>query len=194
MRQRLAGLGRQRGHRPAAALLGLLLLALSGAAGAQETFKPLMQGETPPDFVLPDTAGKQVRLGELQGRVILLSFVSCYTDTCLSALANFEPLSLKLGPSRLALVSVCVEVPAALKENRYAGLRERCGAGQTLLQDETRVTSRVYHVSEFPTSFLIAPDFTVREVVTGAAALRAPDLRERIEALAAQVPLPPAAR
>lgn len=169
-----------------AAALGLALLG-SAAAGAQEPFRPLVQGEAPPDFALPDTSGRTVRLSDFRGRAILLTFVSCYTDTCLAVLTDLEPLVLKLGASRLATLSVCVEVPAALKEGGYAGLLSRCGAGQMLLIDERRITSDRYLATEFPTSILIAPDFTVREILRGFPALRDPALRSRIEALARQV-------
>lgn len=167
-----------------AAALGLALLGAAATAGAQEPFRPLIQGEAPPDFTLPDTGGRPVRLSDFKGRAILLTFVSCYTDTCLAVLTDLEPLVLKLGPSRLAALSVCVEVPAALRDGGYAGLLRRCGAGQTLLIDEQRTTSDRYHATEFPTSVLIAPDFTVREFLRGFPALRDPALRSRIEALA----------
>lgn len=170
---------------PAAALC-VALLATAAPAGAQEPFRPLVQGEAPPDFALPDTSGRTVRLSDFRGRAILLTFVSCYTDTCLTVLTDLEPLVLKLGPARLAALSVCVEVPAALKEGGYAALLSRCGAGQTLLIDEQRVTSDRYLAPEFPTGILIAPDFTVREILRGFPALRDPALRLRIEALAQQ--------
>jgi len=176
-----------RRRRLPAAALGLALLGTVAPTGAQEPFRPLVQGEAPPEFALPDTSGRTVRLSDFRGRVILLTFVSCYTDTCLSVLTDLEPLVLKLGPSRLAALSVCVEVPAALKEGGYAGLLGRCGAGQTLLIDEQRATSNRYLATEFPTSVLIAPDFTVREILRGFPALRDPALRSRIEALARQV-------
>lgn len=185
----LAGIRICRGQGPwRTVLLGLLLLAAPAPAAAQEGFRPLIQGEPPPDFTLPDTAGRTVRLSDLRGRAVMVTFVSCYTDTCLIALTDLAPLFQKLGPSRLAALSVCVEVPAALKERGYAGLLQRCGAGQTLLIDETRAASDRYLVTEFPTTVLIGPDFTVREVLRGTGPLRDPALRPRIEALAQQAP------
>jgi peroxiredoxin len=168
------------------ALLALALLAGAGGAGAAETFKPLVQGEPPPDFTLPDTAGKRVSLSDFRGRVILLTFVSCYTDTCMAPVNAFEALSARLGPARLAAPTVCAEIPDALRQNGYAGLLQRCGAGQTILIDLEQEVSARYRVTGFPTSVLIAPDFTVQEVLQGVAALRDPTLPARIDALAAR--------
>lgn len=170
-----------------AALFALVLCAGAARAGATEAYKPLVQGEPPPDFALPDTAGRTVRLSDFKGRALLLSFVSCYTDTCFAAINAFEALLQRLGPSRLAAPTICVEVPDALKENGYAGLLKRCSTGQRLLIDETQATSTRYFVTQFPTSILIGPDFTVREVIQGVAALRDPALLSRIEELAKQV-------
>jgi len=167
-------------------LLVIATLAGSARAGAAELNRPLVQGEPPPDFTLPDTAGKPVSLSDFRGRAILLSFISCYTDTCFAPLNVFEALLVRFGPARLAALTVCAEVPAALSQDGFAGLRSRCSAGQTLLIDQEQAVSTRYFVTEFPTSLLIGPDFTVREVLPGLAALRDPTLSGRIELLAGQ--------
>jgi peroxiredoxin len=175
-----------------AVLLAGALLAAPGALAAADASKPIVQGEPPPDFLLPDTAGRPVRLGDFKGRVILLSFVSCYTDTCFASVNAFESLLTKFGAGRFAAPTICAEVPEALKIDGYAGLLKRCSAGQTLLIDERQEVSTRYFVTSFPTSILIGPDFTVREILQGVAALRDPGLPGRIEALARSVePLAP---
>lgn len=176
------------------ALLAAALLAGSVRVDAAEPLKPLVQGEPPPDFSLPDTAGRQVRLSDFKGRAILLTFVSCYTDTCFAPVNAFEPLLARFGRARLAAPTVCAEVPAALKADGYAGLIQRCSAGQTILIDEDQAISSRYFVTEFPTSVLIGSDFTVQEVLAGVAALRDPALPGRIEALAGEAGAPPPRR
>ena len=172
------------------ALLGIAIVAGSARVNAAEERKPLVQGEPPPDFTLPDTRGRQVRLSDFKGRAILLTFVSCYTDTCLAPVNAFEALLAKFGPARFAAPTVCSEIPAALKQDGYAGLLQRCSAGQTILIDEEQAAATRYFVTEFPTSLLIGPDFTLREVLAGVPALRDPALPGRIEALANQVAAP----
>lgn len=168
-------------------MIGLALLAASVRVAAAETFRPLVQGESPPDFTLPDTAGGSVQLSDFRGRIILLSFISCYTDTCFAAVNAFERLFASQGAARIAAPTVCAELPDALKANGYAGLLSRCSSGQTLLIDTDQAVSTKYFVTTFPTSVLIGPDFTVREVIQGVAALREPALQSRIEGLAREV-------
>lgn len=174
------------GWLPAVALGALALLAVPERAAA-DTDKPVIQGEAPPDFTLPDSAGRQVRLSDFRGRVILLTFVSCHTDTCFAPMNAFEWLFEKHGRERLAAPTVCSEIPEALKADGFAGLRARCSAGQTLLIDETQQVSTRYFVTSFPTSLLIGPDFTVREIIQGVAGLRDPLLPGRIAELAKSV-------
>jgi peroxiredoxin len=168
----------------------MALLAGPARVGVAQPLKPLVQGEPPPDFTLPDTAGRQVRLSDFKGRAILLTFVSCYTDTCFAPVNAFEPLLAKFGRARLAAPTVCAEIPDALKADGYAGLIQRCSAGQTILIDERQAVSTRYFVTEFPTSLLIGPDFTLREVLPGIAALRDPALPGRIESLASEAAAP----
>lgn len=175
-------------------VIGILAVALAfpcavhHGARAQEPGAPpaLVPGQPPPDFGLPDSAGQLVSLSDFRGKAILLSFVSCYTDTCLPSRNAFEDLLAKVGPARLAILTVCSEIPDTLRENGYAGLRERCGPGQRLLIDGRKAISARYLVSEFPTTIVIGPDFTIRELLQGLAPLRDAALRDRIEKMAGQ--------
>ncbi|HEY6000040.1 MAG TPA: TlpA disulfide reductase family protein [bacterium] len=179
--------------RAVAALLVVTVLAAPALAVAQDTYRPLVQGAAPPDFTLPDTAGRPVSLSDFRGRAVLLSFISCYADTCFEPVNAFEALFQRVGTARLAVLSVCMEVPEALARNGYAGLLKNCSAGQRVLVDRTGAAGRSFFVRETPTSILLGPDFTVQEVLQGVAPLRDPALPGRIEALAAQVG-PPAPR
>jgi peroxiredoxin len=177
----------------ALALLAVATLVAPVLAGAQGEYRPLVQGAAPPDFTLPDTAGRAVSLSDFRGRAILLSFVSCYADTCFEPVNAFEALFRRVGPARLAVLSVCTEVPEALARDGYAGLLKNCSGGQRVLIDQAGVAGRSFFVRETPTSILVGPDYTVQEVLQGVAPLRDPALAGRIEALAAQVN-PPAPR
>ena len=68
-------------------------------------------GAVAPDFTLSDTGGTSVKLSDFAGKVILLTFWSCYTDTCFTTVKVFEDLLARLGPLGLVAPTVCEEIP-----------------------------------------------------------------------------------
>jgi len=178
----------------AAAAAGLLAAAPAPAADI-EILEAVAAGAAAPDFTLLDTGGKSVKLSDFSGKVILLTFWSCYSDTCFTTVKVFEELLARLGPLGLVAPTICEEIPPALAADNYAGLLQRYSAGQKILLDPEREVRGRYRVRQLPTSILIGPDLVVREVVRGVPALRDPALHARIEALvrasAAAGPAPP---
>ena len=166
----------------AAVAIGLLAAAPAPAAEI-EVYESIAVGSVAPDFTLLDTAGKSVSLSDFAGKVTLLSFWSCYTDTCFTTVKVFEDLLSRLGPLGLVAPTVCEEIPPALAADNYAGLLQRCSTGQTVRIDSQREVRGRYRVRQLPTSILIGPDMKVVEIVRGVPPLRDPALHERIEKL-----------
>jgi peroxiredoxin len=174
----------------AAVAVGLLAAAPAPAADI-EIAEPIAAGAAAPEFTLPDTGGKAVNLGDFAGKVVLLTFWSCYTDTCFTTVKVFEDLLAQLGPLGLVAPTVCEEIPPALAADNYAGLLKRCSTGQKILVDAERKVRGLYRVRQLPTSILIGPDMKIREVVRGVPPLRDPALHARIEQLVRAAAAPP---
>ena len=175
----------------AAVVVGFLAAAPAPAADI-ELLEPVAAGTVAPDFTLLDTGGKPVKLSDFSGKVILLTFWSCYSDTCFTTVKVFEELLARLGPLGLVAPTVCEEIPPALAADNYAGLLQRCSTGQTVLIDPQREVRGRYRVRQLPTSILLGPDMKVLEIVRGVTPLRDPKLHERIEqAVRANTPTVP---
>lgn len=170
--------------------VGLLVAAPAPAADI-ESAEPIAVGTVAPEFTLPDTGGNAVKLGDYAGKVLLLTFWSCYTDTCFTTVPVFEELLARLGPLGLVAPTVCEEIPPALAADNYAGLLKRCSTGQKILIDAERRVRGLYRVRQLPTSILIGPDLKIREVVSGVRPLRDPALHARIEQLVREAALTP---
>lgn len=172
--------------------IGVTLLlagaARPAAAAELEITEPVGVGSTAPDFTLPDTTGAQVRLGDFAGKAILLTFWSCYTDTCFTTVKVFEELLAKLGPLGLVAPTVCEEIPSGLAADNYAGLLQRCSTGQKILVDAQREVRGRYRVRQLPTSIVIGPDLKILEIVRGIPPLRDPAFHERLEKLVRSLP------
>lgn len=163
-------------------------------AAPSESFR--MEGMVPEvgreafDFTLPDTKGEEVSLSGFRGKVVLLSFWSCYTDKCFTSVRIIKELLAEYHEEGLVAPTVCSEIPEALVKNDYAELLKRCGMGQVVMVDAERDVKREYKVRKLPSTYLIGRDFTVREIVKGVARLREPGFREGIIALLKETPPP----
>jgi len=164
--------------------IGLLVAVPTPAPAADaEDFDLVAAGVEAPDFTLADTGGKNVSLSDFKGKVILLTFWSCFSDTCFTTVKVFEDLLARLGPLGLVAPTVCEEIPPALAADNYAGLLQRCSIGQKVLLDPNREVRGRYRIHQLPTSILIGPDLKVVEVLRGVSPLFDPALHKRIENL-----------
>ena len=168
-------------------------LPLPGAAFnlGQET-RPEV-GREFPDFTLPDADGREVSISDFRGKVIMLSFWSCYTDTCFTSVRIIEGLIKDFSSRGLVAPTVCSEIPPALEKNSYAELIKRCGVGQIILIDAGKEMKGRLHIRKFPTTFLIGRDFLVRETIKGVPLLMREEFREAVRALVEEEDAPAAA-
>jgi len=173
----------------------LLVFGLSAPGTAfnlrQET-RPEV-GREFPDLTLPDVDGREVSISEFRGKVIMLSFWSCYTDTCFTSVRIIEGLIEDFSSQGLVAPTVCLEIPVALEKNSYAELVKRCGAGQIILIDAKKELKGRLKIRQFPTTFLIGRDFLVREKIKGVPPLMRKEFREAVRALVVEENAPAAA-
>jgi cytochrome c biogenesis protein CcmG/thiol:disulfide interchange protein DsbE len=136
-----------------------------------------------PGFVLPDTENMAVALSDFRGKAILLSFWSCYTDTCYTSVRVIEALLKEYGSLGLVAPTVCSEVPPALAKNSYAELLKRCGTGQIVLIDRDMELTERLGIREFPTTYLIDKNHTIYKVIVGVPPLMEEEFRALVRFL-----------
>jgi thiol-disulfide isomerase/thioredoxin len=76
--------------------------------GAMEA-SPVENRENVPDFILTDPAGKQKKLSEYRGKVVIVSFWASWCAPCLIELPTFAELEKKYGSRGLEVLPVNVE-------------------------------------------------------------------------------------
>lgn len=171
---------------PAAlALLGLLAAACgagrpgAGASGDEAGGDPAR----PIDFALPDLEGRTVRLGDLRGRVVLVTYFATWCQPCLAEIPAFNALVAEEGGvPGLSVVGISVDLQpeeilrpfVEYMQIRYPVLRadEAMKRGRTPFGD----------VPAIPTSFLVDRDGRVVETFVGLAPIEY--VRRRATALA----------
>lgn len=124
-----------------------------GAAG--------LLGSDAPDFVLRSVEGKNLRLSEYRGEVVMLSFWASWCGDCRAQLAQLGDMHARYGEAGAELLAV------SLDQNAKAASAATSGASYPVLHDAGGEVGRLYDVSKVPVVVLIDRNGVVREVFEG---------------------------
>lgn len=135
----------------------LAIAAAVSPAGAE------LAGSVAPDFVLRGVNGKNYRLSEYRGHVVLVSFWASWCGDCRSQLRAIDSLYASYSGSGLEMLAVSLdsELDAAGDTVRALGL------DLPALHDAAGAVGRQYEVRRMPYVVLIDRDGVVREAFTG---------------------------
>ena len=142
-------------------LLGLLLAAAFSLAGAQE-LRPWKGGATPP-LAIPDLDGRQHRLQDYRGKVVLVNFWATWCEPCREEMPSMNRLRAALAGKPFAVLAVNLAEP----ESRIRRFMEKVPMDFAVLQDRDTSVAKAWKARILPASYLIAPDGRIRYSVLG---------------------------
>ena len=145
-------------------------------------------GERPPAFAGRTPYGGGLTLGELRGKVVVLTFWATWCVPCRTELPLLETLHREIGPGELAVVAVNArERATAVRE--YA---QELGLTFALVLDPRGEIQRLYGVVGVPTTFLIARDGRAVARAIGPRDWTTAQFRELVQTLVREPAMPPA--
>ncbi len=137
-------------------LTGVLLAMLAGVCAAAPA-------ATAPDFTLRTADGKNLRLAEQRGRVVLVNFWATWCAPCRQEMPLLNQLYQKYQGSGFTLLGVNVD-----EDSRNAiNLATKLGVSFPVLLDADKAVSKRYDLSSMPSTLLIDRDGKVRYVHRG---------------------------
>ncbi|HET7863880.1 MAG TPA: TlpA disulfide reductase family protein [Burkholderiaceae bacterium] len=142
---------------PRRALLGLLLAGWAAAAPAAPPTG------VAPDFTLRTLDGRNVRLQEQRGRVVLVNFWATWCGPCRVEMPHLNRLHEKYRAAGLVLLGVNVDEDP----RTAAGVAAKLGVQFPVLLDTDKAVSRLYDLNSMPSTVLIDRDGHVRYVHRG---------------------------
>ncbi|HYB50101.1 MAG TPA: TlpA disulfide reductase family protein [Burkholderiaceae bacterium] len=137
----------------------LALAAVLASAGAGAT----LVSQRAPDFTLPSAAGRNLRLQEQRGQVVMLNFWATWCGPCRREMPHLDRLYAKYHAAGFVLLGVNVD-----EDQRNAvGVMNKLGLHFPVLFDTKQKVSRLYDLSTMPSTVLIDRDGRVRYVHLG---------------------------
>lgn len=145
--------------------LSLLVVSLSAVLLFNSTGLSEISGgvKKAPDFTLKSTTGRNVKLSELRGRVVLVNFWATWCTPCKEELPFFNTLYRRYQNLGLEILGVNIDKVSSHGAQMSAAL----GLSFPVLFDPAGKTSNVYQIRTMPTTFVVAKDGTLRHVHWG---------------------------
>ena len=139
----------------------MLALLYATCAGAGD-LKPWTGGKTP-GLVLKDLQGATHDLANYRGKVVLVNFWATWCEPCRDEMPSMQQLKHKLAGRPFEVLAINL----AESENKVNDFLRRFPLDFTIVLDHNSEARRDWKVKVLPTSFVIAPDGSIRYSVIG---------------------------
>ena len=139
------------------ALACIVGVAGSGAVGAASVSGPA------PNFTLKALDGKNLKLSEMRGNVILINFWASWCGPCREEMPLLNELHSKYEPLGFTVLGVNVEE----QENSARGFLKNFPVDFPILLDNRNQVSKLYDVVAMPTSVVVDRDGNMRYLHRG---------------------------
>ncbi len=138
------------------------VLAAAGAALVAAASAAVPSG-TAPDFTLRTAEGRNLRLQEQRGQVVMVNFWATWCGPCRQEMPHLNRLYEKYRSSGFVLLGVNVDDDPA----KAAGTAAQLGVSFPVLFDAEKKVSRQYQLATMPSTLLIDRDGRVRHFHRG---------------------------
>lgn len=142
-------------------------------------------GTHPPDFTGHTADARQLSLGELRGKVVLINFWASWCRECRPEMPVLQDLHRELAARGLVIVGINAREDARAVA-RYA---EELGLTFPLVLDPAGKINDLYGVIGLPTTFVVARDGRAVALAVGPRAWGSPPARALLDLLLAE-PMP----
>ncbi len=127
--------------------------------------------EVAPDFPMQDLAGREVRLADFRGKVVVLDFWATWCMSCIDAMPHLQEVAVKYKDQGVVVLSSCTGDSRQKFEmwvrKHQAEFPDLIWTHDPIGKSDQRVSLTLYGVPAIPTQFIIGRDGKVAEVVYG---------------------------
>ena len=140
----------------------LIAMGLLHGSLAQATELKVWAGATPP-LALRDLQGREHRLEDYRGRVVLINFWATWCAPCRDEMPSIVRLQRKLSGRAFAVLAVNLDEP----ESRIRAFLERTGIDLPVLLDTGKQAARSWGARILPATYIVGANGKVRYSLVG---------------------------
>ena len=154
---------RRRAARWVAAIAGLCMALWAGVGAQAQEARWITESSPAPSLALRDTEGRDVDIGALKGRMVIVNFWATWCAPCVAEMPSLQALAKRLGNNKATVLGVNYhESTQKIRE-----FQERVPVQFALLRDPWQATSAAWNVTTLPTTFIVDANGVVRYRVVG---------------------------
>ncbi len=131
----------------------------------------LKVGAMAPDFTSQTVDGKDVKLSDLRGKVVILDFWATWCGPCMASMPHTQEVSAHYKDQGVVVLANCTsdtrakfEAWVRTNQDKYPDILWTHDKAE---RGESRASSKLYGVSGIPTQFIIDRDGKVADIVVG---------------------------
>ncbi len=159
----------------------LLFALMAGAAEPKQSLTVVVDRPEARDFTLKDMDGKNWRLSELRGKVVLINFWATWCPPCRRELPSLERLWRRLGNESFVVLAINVGEDADTVF-AFTGLLEPAPTFPILLDRDSAVLGN-WPVKGLPTTFVVDKKGRIVYRAVGGREFDAPELVGQLRSL-----------
>ncbi|MBI3562782.1 MAG: TlpA family protein disulfide reductase [Gammaproteobacteria bacterium] len=120
-------------------------------------------GQPAPDFALPNIDGKNIRLKELRGQVVLINYWASWCGPCRQEMPLLNDIYKKYNKLGFVILGVNVEQDS----NKAKGYLRDVPVSFPILYDMQNQLSKLYNINAMPTTVIVDRSGMIRYVHEG---------------------------
>lgn len=121
------------------------------------------QPQAAPDFTLKSRSGKNLKLSEFRGEVVMVNFWASWCGPCRQEMPLLEQLYKRYQPLGFTILGVHVEEDSSAAEKVLKDIP----VSFPILYDNTNEVSKLYGISAMPSTFLVDRNGNLRYLHKG---------------------------
>ncbi len=154
------------------------VLAVMAAPTRAGDLKP-WAGGPPSPLLLKDLSGKDHRLEDYRGKVVVVNFWATWCEPCRAEMPSFNRLKAQMADAPFAILAVNM----GEGDGRIKAFLEKTPVDFPVLLDRDSAVAKSWKVRVLPTTMVLDPDNGIRYFAVGELDWSAPEIEKRLRAL-----------